>query len=78
MFKLSLDLTFNNESKNHNEFESQSPPFSFLDHLASLTTLTMLHMVVTMLNDNISAFNAAILPISNGIVLFTLAKPVIK
>jgi hypothetical protein len=35
-------------------------------------------MVETTLNDNINAFNAAILPILNGTVLSTHVEPVIK
>jgi hypothetical protein len=78
MSRQSLDLTFDNKSENHNEFElwSLSPPF--LVHLVNRTTLIMQPMDVTMLNANISASSAEIPPTSNGTALSTPVKPVTK
>jgi hypothetical protein len=78
MSEISLDLTFGNESRNHNNFELWSllPPFP--DHLVTLTIPIGLLMVVTMLDANINVFNAVIPPILNGTALFILVEPVIR
>jgi hypothetical protein len=60
------------------EFKSWSPLPPFLDHLDNQTILTKLPMVVTMHDDNISAFNVAILSTSSGTVPSLPVKPVIK
>jgi hypothetical protein len=71
MFRLSLDLIFDNRSKSHNEFKSWSPLLPFLNHLINWTILIELPMDATILGDNINASSVATLPISNGITLFT-------
>jgi hypothetical protein len=78
MFRLSLDLTFNNKSKNHNEFGLWSPLSPFPDCLISQTIPIVLLTVVTMLDINISVTNVATPPILNGTVLFTPAELAIK
>jgi hypothetical protein len=78
MSRLSLDLTFDNKSRNRNKFKSWSSLPPFPDCLASQTISIMLLMVITMLDVNISVTNAATPPILNGIVLFTPVEPVIK
>jgi hypothetical protein len=71
MSRLLLDLIFDKESRNHNEFESSFPPLHYLAHLGDLITPTWPLMAEIMHDDNTNALNAAILHISNGIVPFT-------
>jgi hypothetical protein len=78
MSRLSLNLTFNNRSRNHNEFELWSPLPPFLDHLVNQTTLIVLLMVVIMLNADISASSAVMPPISDETVLSTPVEPVTR
>jgi hypothetical protein len=71
MSRLLLNLIFDKESRNHNEFESSFPPLHYLAHLEDLITPTWPLMAQIMHDDNTNALNAAILHISNGIVPFT-------
>jgi hypothetical protein len=74
----SLNLTFNNGSENHNEFELWSLPLPFLVHLINRTTLIVQPMDVIMLDANISAFSVEIPPTSNGTALSTPVESVTK
>jgi hypothetical protein len=76
--KLLLDLIFDRELRNHNEFESWFSLLHFLVHLDDLITPTWLPMVKIMHVDNISFLNAAIPPILNGTVPFTNVEHVEK
>jgi hypothetical protein len=78
MSEISLNLTFSNESRNHNDFESWSLLPPFLDHLVTLTIPIGLLMVITMPDANINVFNAVIPPILNGTALFILVEPAIR
>jgi hypothetical protein len=78
MFKPLLGPIFVRKSRNHNEFESLFLPLPFPVHLDDLITPTSLPMVKIMHVDSINALNAAILPISNGIVPFTRVEHVDK
>jgi hypothetical protein len=71
MSRLLLNLIFDKESRNHNEFESLFPPPHSLAHLGGLITPTWPLMVEIMHDNNTNVLNAAILHISNGIALFT-------
>jgi hypothetical protein len=75
MSRQSLNLTFENGSKSHNEFKLWSLPPPFLVYLIKWTTLIVQPMDVTMLN---TASNAEIPPTSNETALSTPVKPVTK
>jgi hypothetical protein len=75
MSEISLDLTFSNKSRNHNEFKLWSLLLSFPDHLVTLTIPIGLLMVT---DTNINVFNVVTPPISNGTALFILVEPAIK
>jgi hypothetical protein len=76
--KQSLDPTFNNESKSHNEFESWFLPLPFPVCLDNQKILIEQLMDETMLDTNTSVLNAKTPLTSNGIVPFTSVEPVIK
>jgi hypothetical protein len=78
MSKQSLNPTFDNESKNHNKFESWFLPHPFQVHLDNQTIPIVLPMDETTLNTNISVSNAEIPHTSNEIAPSTPVKPVIK
>jgi hypothetical protein len=78
MSKPLLDLISVRKSRNHNEFESLFLPLPFPVYLDDPITLISLPMVEIMHDDNINVLSAAILPISNGTVLFTSVKHVDK
>jgi hypothetical protein len=74
MSEISLNLTFSNELRNHNEFELWSPLPPFPDHLVTLTISIGLLMVVTIPNANINVFNVVIPLISNGTAFLYLSN----
>jgi hypothetical protein len=76
--RLLLDLIFDKESRNHNEFELLFPPPHSLAHLGGLITPTWPLMVEIMHDDNTNVLNAVILHISNGIAPFTSVEHVEK
>jgi hypothetical protein len=78
MSKQSPTLTFNNESKSHNEFELWFLLHPSLVHLNNQITLTEQLMDETMLDANISVLNARIPHTSNGIAPFRPVEPAIK
>jgi hypothetical protein len=69
MSKLSLDLTFDNELKNHNEFELWFLSLPFPVPLNNRIILIAQPMDKTMLDDNINVLNAVTPHISDGTVL---------
>jgi hypothetical protein len=71
---VTLDLIFGKRSRNRNEFELSFPLLHSLVHLDVLIIPTWLLTDEIMLDDNISALNAATPPISNGIAPFTNVK----
>jgi hypothetical protein len=73
-----LGLIFDSESKNHNKFELLFLLLPFLVHLDNQTILIAQLMDKTMLDTNINVLNAETPHISNGVVLFTPVKLVIK
>jgi hypothetical protein len=76
--RLLLGLIFDNKSKNHNEFESLFLLLPFLASLDNQTILIVQPMDKTTLDTNINVLNVETPPISNGIVLSTPVKLVIK
>jgi hypothetical protein len=78
MSKQFLDLTFDNESKNHNEFKLWFLPHPFPVHLDNWMILIKQLMDETTLDVNTSVLNAETPLISNGIVPFTSVELVIK
>jgi hypothetical protein len=78
MFRQSLNQTFDNRSKNHNEFELWSLPPPLLVHLVNQTTLIVQPMDVTMLDANISVLDAEIPHTLNGTALSTPVEPLTK
>jgi hypothetical protein len=74
----SLNPTFDNGLKNHNEFELWFLPHPFLVSLDNRIILIMQPMDETTLNANISVLNVETPHTSNGVVPSTLVEPVIK
>jgi hypothetical protein len=78
MSKQSPAPTFDNKSRNHNEFKSWLLPLPSLVLLDNQITLTEQLMNKTTLDVNISVLNARIPHTSNGIAPFTPVKPANK